>query len=545
MKKLVSLVLALVMVLSMSAALATETEAMGGLEANWWVDIDTPKSELYYNEMTITGLGAHFNQYATTFNGSFYFPTIEKMTGVHFDIDWRPSGGDYPNAVATTLAQGVDNLPHLINAGGYGVAALINEGAIVPIDEYLHLMPNVVAAVGEDRMAQWRQADGSIYTLPTIVNVPGSQTMGIRKDWLDALGMDVPTTWEEWKAYWYGVRDNDMNGNGDPSDEIPLVLEMGAQGDRCLHALLNAFGIAASNNGQFCIMPDGTYGLVYDHPNYRAFLEEVRVLYADGIIDPEFATRVQAEMYNTMAGNLAGSCFTWAEMMAVQTEAILATGTDDDALYLSCAPITGPFGDSMLQTREGLGHVWCISVKAEQDGLVEEICKFWNWQFSDEGQLLYNYGIEGYTFDYVDGKPIVKPEIVKDGFAIYRTIGMETEPFGGNWVNDVFMQCVFSGLTEADLTVPRQSFYNGLRSDGVNAGKYYIMPSTYTTDAYVEYSGELILGGAGICTYRDQCIAGQLTVDEFFAKYEELKGRGLQEVIDEGNAAYQAIVGGN
>ena len=35
MKKLVSLVLALVMVLSMTSALATATEAMGGLEANW------------------------------------------------------------------------------------------------------------------------------------------------------------------------------------------------------------------------------------------------------------------------------------------------------------------------------------------------------------------------------------------------------------------------------------------------------------------------------------------------------------------------------
>ena len=59
MKKLVSLVLALAMVLSMTSALATATEAMGGLEANWWVDIEIPKSELYYNEMTINTLGDH------------------------------------------------------------------------------------------------------------------------------------------------------------------------------------------------------------------------------------------------------------------------------------------------------------------------------------------------------------------------------------------------------------------------------------------------------------------------------------------------------
>ena len=361
MKKLVSLVLALAMVLSMTSALATATEAMGGLEANWWVDIEVPKSEIFYKEATIKAIGNHYNQYSTTFDGGFYFPTIEKMTGMHFDVDWR---ADYNSTtVATTLAQGVDALPHMIQASGdYSVAALINEGAIVELTDYLDLMPNVVAAIGEDRMAIWKEADGGIWTLPDLVNVPGSQSTAVRKDWLDKLGLAVPTNWEEWKTYWYAVRDNDVNGNGDAADEIPLVLEMGANGDYSLHALLNAFGIAASNNDQFCILPDGTYGMVYDHPNYQAFLEEVRVLYADGILDQEFATRQLADVYNTMSGNLAGTVFTWAEQCAVHSETLQANGVED-GLYLTCAPIVGPFGDSMLQIREGLGKKWCLTVR--------------------------------------------------------------------------------------------------------------------------------------------------------------------------------------
>ena len=63
---------------------------------------EDPKSELYYNELTITAMGNHYNQYSTDFNGGYYFPTIEKMTGVHFDIDWR---SDYNSTVvATALA---------------------------------------------------------------------------------------------------------------------------------------------------------------------------------------------------------------------------------------------------------------------------------------------------------------------------------------------------------------------------------------------------------------------------------------------------------
>ena len=538
MKKLVSLVLALAMLLSMTAALA---DTVGGMEDGWWKDIEIAPSETFHLDepLTITALGIHFNQYPTEFDGCYYLPTVEKYTNVHLQVDWR-TDADWNTQIATALAGGVDSLPYLIRPGSYGVTALANEGAIIPLDDYLDLIPNIVAAVGEDRFADWKSADGHFYTIPTIVNVPGSQSTAVRKDWLDKLEMDVPTTWEQWKAYWYGVRDNDMNGNGDTTDEIPLVLETGGNGERSLHALLNAFGIKASNDGQFCVLDDGTYTMVYEHPRYREFLTEVQQLYADKIIDQEFATRYLADVYNTMSGDLAGTVFTWAEQCAVHSETLQANGVEN-GLYLTCAPIAGPYGDQWLQKRLGVGGNWCITEKAAQDGKVEDILKFWNWMFSDEGVMLYNYGIEGYTYTMVDGKPILKPEITAAGFNDYRTLGIEYEPVGGNWQNDAFMQCVFSGKTEDELTVPRKSFYDGLNEHGVNEGKYYSMPPVLETDAYVEYRAELIT--SGVCALRDQCVAGQLSVDDFFAKYEELKGRGLQDILDEGAEAYALIVG--
>ena len=538
MKKLVSLALALVMLMSLTSAMA---DTVGGMADGWWKDIEIAPSETFHLDepLTITALGIHFNQYPTEFDGCYYLPTVEKYTNVHLQVDWRPDS-DWNTQVATALAGGVDNLPYLIRPGTYGVAALANEGAIVPLDDYLDLIPNIVAAVGEERFADWKAADGHFYTIPTIVNVPGSQSTAVRKDWLDKLNMDVPTTWEQWKAYWYGVRDNDMNGNGDTTDEIPIVLEMGQNGERSLHALLNAFGIKASSDAQFCVLDDGTYTMVYEHPRYREFITEMQQLYADKIIDQEFATRYQADMYNTMSGNLAGTVFTWAEQCAVHSETLIANGVED-GLYLTCAPITGPYGDQWIQKRQGITGNWCITAKAEADGKVEDILKFWNWMFSDEGVMLYNYGIEGYTYTMVDGSPVINPEITAAGFNDYRTLGMEFEPVGGNWQNDAFMQCVFSGKTVDELTIPRKSFYDGLNEHGVNDGKYYAMPPTLETEAYVEYRAELIT--SGVCALRDQCVAGQLSVDDFFAKYEELKGRGLQDIIDQGTEAYALIVG--
>ena len=138
----------------------------------------------------------------------------------------------------------------------------------------------------------------------------------------------------------------------------------------------------------------------------------------------------------------------------------------------------------------------------------------------------------------------MKTSILQNGFVDYRTIGMEMEPFGGMWQTSAFMQCLFAGKTLDELNDAYKSFWDGLNDEGVNKGCYYAMPPTLETEAYTEYRTELIIGSNGVCTLRDQTIAGQLSVDDFFARYEQLKTRGLDEVIEQGAEAYAQIVGG-
>lgn len=521
MKKVLALVLTLMVVFSSTAVLAE-------------------KSDLLYFEdgLEISGMGIHFNNYLTGFDETYFFPTILERTGARIDIDWRVAT-DYGTQVATTLASG--NLPDILVAGEYGIMSLVSEGAIVALDDYLDLIPNIVEAVGEDRMAKWRQADGHIYTIPTIVDVPGSQSVMIRQDWLDQLGLELPTTWDEWLTVWRAFRDNDMNGNGDATDEIPLALQMGDDGRRCMASLMNAFGIRASSDTQFCVLDDGTYTVVYEHPRYLEFLEAVQGLYAEGILDQEFNMRTQAELFTVMDSGLVGSTMTWAERAKLSSYSNQEAG-DEDALWVCVPPIAGPYGDQITQEREAVTSVWTITESAVQSGKLEDILKLFNWMYSEEGIILYNYGLEGVTFDIVDGNYVLRPEVVAEGFVGYRLLGMEYEPFGGKWLTDAFMQCLFAGASLESLDAPSQSFYNGLAI--VNDGYFYAMPQTLETEAYVEYSAETLFGAGGVCMLRDQTIAGQMTVEEFSAKYEALKARGLQEIIDQGTEAY-ALMSGN
>lgn len=499
-----------------------------------------PKSESLYFEtpLEITGLGVTYDGRPTSFDGCYYFPAIEALTGVHVAIDWKENEL-YRSAVAATLLSNKSKLPDILNPTDFGVMELAEDGLIIPLDDYLELMPNIVEAVGEARMDAWRSADGHIYTIPSVSTIRGSFSMLIRQDWLEALNMDEPRTWEDWLTFWRGVRDNDLNGNGDPHDEIPIALSQSADGERSLTQLLNAFGIAASNDTQFCLLPDGSYGLLYEHPRYSAFLEAMASMYAEGILVEGYESFSYASIEQAMGNNTLGSCMTFAASGA-QTENLQQQGVCG-ALWKSVEPIIGPYGDRMIQERELISPTWTITAGAKEKGKAEDIVRFFNWCFTQEGAWLYNYGIENVSYSLADGKPVLKPELVANGFVDYRAVGMNYEPFGGCWLQDAYMQCLFAGKTEDKLSDAQMEVYKGLFT--INNDYFYTQPLTLETPSYVKYRTTLITDG--ICLLRDRAIRGEITLDEFWENYRRLKKDGLAVVNEEAGTLYKSIMVGS
>lgn len=77
--------------------------------------------------------------------------------------------------------------------------------------------------------------DGHIYGLPGIsemgyIDDDGTyigigaipQFTSINKDWLEKVGMEMPTTLDELHDVLVAFKENDCNGNGDATDEIPM-----------------------------------------------------------------------------------------------------------------------------------------------------------------------------------------------------------------------------------------------------------------------------------------------------------------------------------
>lgn len=498
-----------------------------------------PKSKnLYFeNGLEISGLGLTYDGRPTDFDGCYYFPAIEAMTGAHVSIDWQEDEG-YSSAIAATLLANKTDLPDILNPTGFGVMDLADDELIVPLDDYLDLMPDIVAAVGEEHMDAWKASDGHIYTIPSVSTIQGSFSMLVRQDWLKALNLETPKTWEDWLTYWRGVRDNDLNGNGDATDEIPIALSESADGERSLTLLLNAFGIGASNDTQFCVLDDGTYTMVYEHPRYPEFLKAMAGLYEEGILVEGYESDSYASIDEKMGNDTLGSTMTFAASSS-QTELLRKNGKED-ALWISVEPVAGPYGDRMIQERELIMPVWSITAGAYEKGKVEDIVRFFNWCYTKEGADLYNYGIEGISYTVEDGKPVLNQDLIANGFADYRAVGMNYEPFGGYWMQDAYMQCLFSGKTEEDLTDIQTEAYKGLFV--LNNDFFYTQPVTIETKNYVKYRTSLIT--EGICKLRDQAIRGEISLDEFWTGYEQLKEKGLDKVIEDGAANYQEMMSG-
>ena len=221
-------------------------------------------------------------------------PILEEQTGIKVDFQLFPyeaaaerkniliNTGDYPDAIAGWLLGENDILT-------MGMA----EGLYVPIDEYINeSTPNMlkVLAIPGVREA-FTLPDGHIYTIPYVIAEPLVTFLPfINTDWLSAVGMEMPTTTDEFADVLRAFKAQDANGNGDMNDEIPFSAD---PNNKDLGVLAGWFGVNASNSGQrhYCTLVDGKVVFGANQPGYKEFIKWFSGLYAEGLIDPEIFTQ--------------------------------------------------------------------------------------------------------------------------------------------------------------------------------------------------------------------------------------------------------------
>jgi ABC-type sugar transport system, periplasmic component len=293
-------------------------------------------------------------------NKNWFTSWYEDKTNVHIDWLLAPNettalrqklnltiaAGDLPDAF---LMSGIDsNLETQ-----YGV----DEKLFTPLNDYINAkyMPNLTAYLAKNPGVRGMMTaiDGKIYGLPNVnecYHCGYCEKMWINKDWLDKLGLKVPTTTDEFYAVLKAFRDKDPNGNG-KKDEIPL---MGCASDSWQgyvdSFIMNAFVLDTGDQYTFGktevrMYYDAKTGKVmsiYDRPEYKEGLKYLKKLYAEGLIYSGSFTQ-KLDQFKQIIGSepeVVGAFPNGASVVVLDP----ATQSALYKHYVAISPLKGPTG---------------------------------------------------------------------------------------------------------------------------------------------------------------------------------------------------------
>ena len=345
--------------------------------------------------------------YSSDQNEKLIFQKAEEATGIH--IDWiEVDEAVADEKVSVMLASDMPD----------AFLSLVSEGIIAQnIDSFYDLSedglletyaPNVVADIEasfSNGLGALTWEDGSIRSLAIGNSVnPINDTDGmmiINKAWLDQLNMEVPTTMDELHEVLCAFRDNDMNGNGDPTDEIPMTFADKRWGRGFWNAA-NFFGIAGHESGYtalYKMVKDGKVVPTADTEQWRTWLEWGHQWLSEGLLDMEIFSQ-NAETYNSKVQRGLAGVYPSLSAYAEQPD----HGGDFVPLGMipgmeGVEPVKSGRADRSAASRFGLA----VSADCEN---VEALLHWWNYiSSSTEMKYIAYFGEEdGLFWGESDGK---------------------------------------------------------------------------------------------------------------------------------------------
>lgn len=277
---------------------------------------------------------------------------LEEETGV--SITWEEVSADWDQKKSTILAAG--DVPDIVIGGNVITDSdLATYGSLFEdLSDDMEALPNVADMFeqvdGAEAMAT--QADGAVYALPTYKGFwPQAITRQyINQQWLDTLGLAMPTTWDELYDVLVAFKEQDANGNGDPADEIPMdwsPVDTTGYGYFQPTALLGSTGLPISGGGGTgYFVEDGTVGNFLADDRWRAVLEFLNRCQEAGLISPNVMTQ-DYSAYQSVgrgSGDDAAVGFSWGWTASDRFGAQLAPQ------YASMAPLLAEAGQNEAPT---------------------------------------------------------------------------------------------------------------------------------------------------------------------------------------------------
>ncbi len=410
-----------------------------------------------------------------------------------------------------------------------GPEKAIKDGVIIALNDVIdQYCPNLKAyfEANPEVAKACRTDEGHYYCFPFIRGDEGLlNTIGlmIRKDWLDELNLEIPTTIDEWHTVLTAFKE--QKGVAAPfTFEYTNAQYLGA----------NPFVAAFNTNYSFYIGSDGTVHFGAAEEGYRQYLQTMHDWYAEGLIDPDIATmkndQVAAKMTNGGAGASMGQS---GSRLGTWTAA--ARKTNESYLLAPCPQPTvekGAFAEFGYIEVPYSGRASAAITTSCKD--VARAATLLDYAYGEAGHNYYNFGTEGVSYTMIDGVPTYTELIMNnpDGMPISNAMSSYIRGnYNGPFVQDVRYLVQYYTLPEQRDTL------NAWGASTSNAAAHVMPPITPNSEESKEFATIM----NQVNTHRDEMtlkfIFGDVSLDEFDSYVEDLKTMKLDRAIEIQNDA--------
>lgn len=442
----------------------------------------------------------------------------------------------YKTTLQTRMAAGVD-LPDFLNVSQLDDVTILNYvdmQTILPInkiiDDYSDGTAKEFFSTGKGSRSNTLNTaeDGNVYWMSQIQattydDKPGSTSMviNVRKDWLDALGMEVPKTADDFYNMLKEFRDKDADGNGQPNEVLAFNPASFTNG------IAQWFGLVADISS--FVIEEGKVVSPWYQPGIKDYFAYLNKLASEGLMDTSLIGLTTGDQLDqTIAENKASAIFTYA----MQTWYEPSTGVAD-AAYLPIGPLKATDAAEPVNAIEPpllSYNRWAFTKECEDleaaAALVDILC-------SEEYEILTQWGIEGDTYEMVDGEKKLLPIALNAG---WEQAGKEGKSIGDSlWANgSMFMKRRFVPMESEMSVVPeykadyQRAVMNYHPTVPLGNSNYFPVATQEQVQRRLEIITDLTTQSEQLAT---QLILGQASLDDWDSHMATLKDLGLDEVI--------------
>ena len=328
-RKGLALALALILMMALLTACGSKDSGSSGSGATSGTEVDVADVTMPLAEKaTITGLTNFPAGTEADPNNRTIFKRLEEKTNVH--VEWRTIQADQWGDKITLEMSNIKTLPDFVFNANFGDSDLLRyakQGVIIPLEDYIDkYMPNLTKVFEEapEYKAMCTDENGHIWALPWIEQLgyekTAIQTVGymsfINTAWLDFLGLDMPTTVDEFEAVLVAFRDNAdalKAEFGIDGDIIPMACIMN-DGDQDPSILINGFGEGYGDPDRgthLAVTDDKEVICIATTEGFKKGIAWLHSLYEQNLIDPEAFTQEWSTYVAKGKSGRYGVCFSW------------------------------------------------------------------------------------------------------------------------------------------------------------------------------------------------------------------------------------------